>query len=88
MEMKLILVTSFIITLGLFAIIVYTGYVMDDKRADIINQETQKTYNSLNEMQTFLLMSEIYGDEMACLAFERRHHVEPRIETRSIQGCK
>jgi hypothetical protein len=72
MEIKLILITALIITTGLFLMILYTGGLMDDERQTFINQETQKTYNSLNEMQVFLLMSEIYGDDMACIAFENK----------------
>lgn len=60
------------ITLFLLSTIFLVGSALDGGREEVIDEEMQGMYNSLNEMQTFLLMSEIYGDEMACLVFDEK----------------
>ena len=73
MEMKSQLyILAFLITCFLLATLLIIGDVFDSKREETINRLIQDTYNNLNEMQTFMLMSEIYGDEMACLAFQSK----------------
>jgi hypothetical protein len=72
MEIKTVLIAAFFITIAIFLSFIALGNAMDNEREQFINEETQKTYNSLNEMQTFLLMSETYGDRMACLASENK----------------
>ena len=73
MEMKhRLAILAFLITCSLLAAILVLGGAFDTKREETINVLIQDTYNNLHEMQTFMLMSEIYGDEMACLAFRSR----------------
>jgi hypothetical protein len=55
----------------LFSIILIANYLNTERR-DVVSEQIQQTYNSLNEMQTFLLMSETYGNEMACIAFTQK----------------
>ncbi len=59
---------AFLITLFLFLSLFFLGTIMNKDRKDFINEKMQNMYNNLNEMQIFLLMSETYGQEMACLA--------------------
>ena len=63
---------ALLITLFLFVSILLLSNLMEDKRQQYLDQETQKIYNNLNEMQTFLLMSQTYGSDMACLAFDAK----------------
>jgi len=65
---KTILLLALFITLFLFLTIVLLGQVMNHGRKAFIDEKMQGMYNNLNEMQTFLLMSETYGQDMACLA--------------------
>lgn len=69
---KKILIAAFFITLFLFMTILALGSFLDQKREETINSMGAETYNQLTEMQTFMLMSEIYGDSMACLAFKAK----------------
>lgn len=69
---KQLYLLAFLITCFLLATLLIIGGVFDSKREEAINALVQDTYNNLNEMQTFMLMSEIYGDEMACLAFQSK----------------
>ncbi len=71
LDKKLALV-AFLITLFLLATILLLGDFFNDKREEYITTQIQEMYNNLNEMQTFTLMSEIYGDDMACLAFKSK----------------
>lgn len=63
---------ALLITIFLFATILLISNIFEDKRQEYINSEVQSMYNNFNEMQTFMLMSEAYGDEMACLAFKNK----------------
>lgn len=72
MEIKWILLLAFVITSAIFGSILIVGGLMDEQRQDFIDEQTQETFNRLNEMQTFILMSETYGDEMACIAFSSK----------------
>lgn len=69
---KQILIAAFFITAFLFVSILLISNLFDDKRQEYIDEQMQKTYNQLNEMQLYLLLSETYGNEMACLAFEKK----------------
>ncbi len=69
---KQLYVLAFLITVFLLATILILGDVFDSEREETINSLIQDTYNNLHEMQTFMLMSEIYGDDMACLAFKSK----------------
>ncbi len=69
---KNLFVYAFLITLILFLSMLFLSRYMDDKRQAYIDENVQLMYNKFNEMQVFLLMSETYGDEMACLAFDKK----------------
>jgi len=71
-QMRWIFVIAFFITLFLLGTILIIGQLMETGRQQYLNEETQGVFNNLNEMQTFLLMSETYGDKMACLAFDAK----------------
>ncbi len=73
MEMnKGVFVLAFFITLFLLILMLLIGSVMNNKRYTYINTQFEEIYNNFNEMQTFFLMAETFGDEMACIAFEKR----------------
>lgn len=63
---------AFLITLVLLLSILLLGSVMDNEREQYIEGEVQRLYNDLAEVQTFFLMEETYGDQMACLAFRSK----------------
>lgn len=63
-----IFVVAFFITLFLFISILIVGDVIGKQREDYINTEVELLYSNLNRMQTYMLMSETYGERMACLA--------------------
>jgi len=65
---KIIFLLAALITLFLLFSLFIINTFFDDAREEYINEEMQQMFNSLNEMQIFLLMSETFGDEMACLA--------------------
>ncbi|MEM3122201.1 MAG: hypothetical protein QXH60_02040 [Candidatus Pacearchaeota archaeon] len=69
---KKIYIIALCITLFLFTTVLFIGYVLDRLREDKINSMSVEVYNDINEMQTFMLMSEIYGNKMTCLAFKNR----------------
>lgn len=68
---KIMLIALFI-TVFLLVCVLLVASLLDQKRKDYVAEETQKIYQNLNEMQTFMLMSETYGNEMACLAFDAK----------------
>ena len=69
---KRVFFIAFLITIFLLFSLILINDILGDKREEYINSEIQTMYNNFNEMQTFILMSEIYGDKMACLAFKNK----------------
>ncbi len=69
---KNLFIIAFFITLFLFISILFIGSIIGEKRQEFINTEISKLYVDLNEMQTFILMSETYGRRMACLASKEK----------------
>ncbi len=69
---RMILVLALFITLFLLSTVLLIGSFFDGKREERINELASDMYSNINEMQTFMLMSEIYGDPMACLAFKSK----------------
>lgn len=61
---------ALIITLVVISAVFSIGAFFDRQREIRITQMEEEMFNNLNEMQTFTLMSEVYGDTMACLAFK------------------
>jgi hypothetical protein len=73
MEVKpRIFLIALIITLFLLSTTLLIGSVFNNKRYAYIDAQFNKMYNNFNEMQTFFLMADTYGDKMACIAFEKR----------------
>ena len=69
---KKIYIISLLITIVLFLSLLLLRDSFGNAREGAITARVQETYNNLNEMQMFMLMSEIYGDEMACLASKEK----------------
>lgn len=60
---------SLLITALLLLALLFLSGILESKRQTVISDGSQQVSSGLLEMQTFLLMSELYGREMACLAF-------------------
>ncbi len=69
---KSIYLTAFAITLFLFITIILFNITFNQTREEKIATLVQESYNNFNEVQTFLLMSEIYGDNMSCIVFRTK----------------
>ena len=69
---KQIAVMSFGITFFLLLSIVILGLFMNYMREREVNQQFETMYDEFNSMQTLFLMSETFGEEMTCLAFESK----------------
>lgn len=67
-----VLVTALFITLFLLSTILLLGRVLNDKRQTVVSGEVSQLYSQLSEIQTFFLLSQTYGNEMACLTFEQK----------------
>ena len=73
MEMrKKILLLGLLITVFLFVSILLIGSLMNDKREEKIDTQFQSMYRDIDDIQKLMLMSEVYGDEMACIAFKTK----------------
>jgi hypothetical protein len=71
-DVKILAGLALLFTLVLLLSILVIAQLLDAAREDVVSSEIQRTYNTLSDMQTFLLMSETYGAEMACIAFEEK----------------
>lgn len=69
---KQVLITALFITLFLLSSILLIGGVLNDRRESVVTDRISHLDRDLAEIQTFFLLSETYGDEMACLAFEQK----------------
>jgi len=67
-----LLVVALVITIFLLTTIVLIAQLLGKNRETYIDDTIQHLYNDLNEMQTFFLMAEVYGDQMACVAFNNK----------------
>jgi len=73
MEMKrLLLLTSFIITLFLFMTIIFIGSLLNNKREVVLDNQFSKMSKDFDNMQLLYMLSESYGNDMVCLAFESK----------------
>ncbi len=68
---KRIFVISFLITVLLFSAVLLLGKYLDDSRKTYVNEQMQ-IINDLNELQVYALMTDVYGDKMACVAFSKK----------------
>lgn len=69
---RIYFVLAFSITLSIFLGILLLGRAFDDTRQNFIDEESRRTYATLAEMQTFSLMAEAYGNDLACLAYRSK----------------
>lgn len=69
---KMLFGVALLITLFLLMILFVVSDKVADERENYIEGEMRRIYQSLSEFQTFFLLSEIFGDEMACLAFQTK----------------
>ncbi|MBI4441175.1 hypothetical protein HY639_03335 [Candidatus Woesearchaeota archaeon] len=71
-QRNMVFLLALFITLFLGSTIFLLGDFLNGQREKRIDDLSSEMYANLNEMQTFMLMSEIYGDGMACLAFKSK----------------
>jgi len=71
-ESRHLYLVALVITIFLMSTVFMVGWMLDRARVTRINDLGVDMISNLNEMQTFMLMSETYGDAMACLAFKSK----------------
>ena len=72
MEMKKsIFIIAFLITISLLCILLIAGNVLNDDRKTYVEDQMQ-AISDINDVQTYSLMNDIYGNKMACLAFRQK----------------
>ena len=69
---KTIFLVALVITLFLLSTMLLIGNIFSTQREETIRQQMESMQKSITEVQTFFLMSEVWGDEMACLAFREK----------------
>ncbi|MBN1793078.1 hypothetical protein JW826_05330 [Candidatus Woesearchaeota archaeon] len=62
---------AFLITAFLLVTILFLGSVMNLERKDYI-EEKMSILSDLNEIQTYSMLSDVYGNRLACLAFKKK----------------
>jgi hypothetical protein len=68
---KSLFIIAFLITLVIFSGIIIIGGVMNDSRKNYVDEQMQ-IIADLNELQVYSLMTDVYGDKIACLAFKKK----------------
>lgn len=68
---KKIFILAFLITLLLLAIVILLGAMLNLNRKDYVTDQ-MSIIKDLNELQIYSLMTDVYGDKMACLAFQQK----------------
>lgn len=63
---------AFLITAFLLVSVLFIGRILDESRAKKLDDQVRQLYKEFNDFQTFFLMEQTYGDDMACLAFESK----------------
>jgi hypothetical protein len=69
---KTLAVVALLITIFLLATIVLISGSLEQRRQNSLDGEMQGLYNSLNEMQIYMLMSDTYDSKMACIAYQEK----------------
>lgn len=69
---KRLFLYAFILTLVLFIGLVLLNRFMDNHREQFIENGLQDVVNNANELQTMLLMGDVYGEKMTCLIFSEK----------------
>lgn len=62
---------AFLITAFLLVTILLLGNLLNTERKDYISDQ-MRIVDDMNEIQTYLLMSDVYGQKLACLAFKQK----------------
>jgi len=68
---KKIFILAFLITALLLLAIVLFGNILNNDRKTYVGDQ-MAIINDLNELQVYSLMTDVYGDKMACLAFKKK----------------
>jgi len=69
---KNLLLIAFLITVLMLLSLLLLSKIMDNSRANYLDDQVRTLYEEFNDFQTFFLMAQAYGDEMACLAFDTK----------------
>ncbi|MEK6808585.1 MAG: hypothetical protein AABY14_02770 [Nanoarchaeota archaeon] len=72
MEMKNVFLLALVITVVLLSTIVFVNKTLDRQREKFIERKVEEVNNAFNEMQSLMLMGDVYGDRMICLIFNDR----------------
>jgi hypothetical protein len=64
-------IAAFVITAFLLITIVILGNLMNTERKEYVEEQV-KIISDMNEVQTYVLLSDVYGDRLACLAFKKK----------------
>jgi HJR/Mrr/RecB family endonuclease len=65
-------ILALLITIFLFATVLLVSSTFEQRRQVYLDTEMQKVYNSLNDMQIYMLMSDTYDQKMACIAYKEK----------------
>ena len=68
---KKIFILAFLITAVLLLAIVLFGNILNNDRKTYVSDQ-MTIINDLNDLQVYSLMTDVYGDKMACLAFKKK----------------
>lgn len=68
---KIIFAVAFLITLSLLSMILIFGNILNSDRKNYV-QDQMTIISDFNDIQTYNLMTNVYGDKMACLAFKKK----------------
>jgi len=63
---KRIFIAAFLITILIFISILFSNYLLDNKREDIVTERMDSFIEQYEEIQTLLLMSEFFGEDATC----------------------
>ncbi len=68
---KSVFLIAFLITIILLLSLLVIGSMMNEGRKKYVDEQMQ-IISSMSDINIYILMSDVYGDEMACLAFESK----------------
>ena len=68
---KNLFIVAFVITVFLLSIILIIGSVLNESRKTSVTDQMQ-IITDVSQLQTYSLMTDVYGDKMACLAFKSK----------------
>jgi len=68
---KNLFLIAFLITVCLLSVILIIGNIMNNSRKTYVNDQMQ-IITDVSELQVYSLMTDVYGDKMACLAFNKK----------------